>query len=417
MNTRPPRPERAELLSADAVAHRLNIKRETVYAYVSRGLLHRVSSSNGLSLFDPLEVEAISGRSRKAARPPAPGPGFCSGLTVISGGQPFYRGHAVCDLARKRSFEQVAHWLWTGEDAPLEAVGFGPADDDEPLGRIYRDLPASALPVEKMRALVALAAAGDPMRHDLMPQSVMAASRRLLTRLVSAMPRLGDRAQDRPVEGDERFAALLWSRLSPLPPAPEIIRVLDATLVLIADHDLGSPSTLAVRVAASARVDIYCALNVGLHSGGGAVQDASSLAVETYLDALRRGASVGEIVGEQLRSGRDMPGFGHRAYPDGDPRAALILTLLRESGFAAERMDRLDELLAIQKSRGFTHPNIGFAIAALSHLGLMVRGAGEAVFNLARCAGWTAHALEEYKTPRDLPRLKSVYVGLPPITR
>jgi citrate synthase len=88
--------------------------------------------------------------------------------------------------------------------------------------------------------------------------------------------------------------------------------------------------------------------------------------------------------------------------------------MLRGSGHGPDRMQRLDELLAIQRNRGLPHPNIGFAIAALAYMGLMVRGAGEVIFNLARCAGWAAHALEEYDNPRDLPRLQSVYVGLPP---
>jgi len=399
---------RADLLTADAVARRLNVKRATVYAYVSRGFLRRVDAEDGQSLFDPLEVEQISGRSRKAARPPVPSPTFCSALTVIAGGEPHYRGHAVCDLARRIGFEEAAHLLWHGALVPADRCRFESSVPDELLCRVYAAMPASALPLEKLRALVDIAAANDPLRHDLKRSSVTTTVQRLLYHLIGAMPRLGPA-----VEGEQTIAAALWPRLTAQSPTPALLKTLDATMVLLADHDLGSPSTVAVRVAAAVQADIYSVLSVGLHSGGGAVQDASSLRVEAYLDGLRRGASVGELLGEQLRHGRDMPGFGHRAYPQGDPRAALILDMLRDAGYAPERMARLDELLAIQVNRGLPNPNIGFALASLAYLALMVRGAGEVVFNLARCAGWAAHALEEYENPRDMPRLQSVYVGPP----
>jgi len=40
----------------------------------------------------------------------------------------------------------------------------------------------------------------------------------------------------------------------------------------------------------------------------------------------------------------------------------------------------------------------------------MVRGAGEAIFAVARTAGWVAHALEAYAGDRPL-RLRAVYTG------
>ena len=37
-------------------------------------------------------------------------------------------------------------------------------------------------------------------------------------------------------------------------------------------------------------------------------------------------------------------------------------------------------------------------------------GAGEAIFGVARTAGWLAHAMEEYAHPTGL-RLRAVYIG------
>jgi citrate synthase len=43
----------------------------------------------------------------------------------------------------------------------------------------------------------------------------------------------------------------------------------------------------------------------------------------------------------------------------------------------------------------------------------MTRGAGEAIFAVARVAGWIAHALEEYDRATPI-RLRAVYTGPPP---
>jgi citrate synthase len=66
-------------------------------------------------------------------------------------------------------------------------------------------------------------------------------------------------------------------------------------------------------------------------------------------------------------------------------------------------------------TRGGPYPNIDFALATLTRVARMAPGSGEAIFALARCAGWIAHALEEY--PYRLRfRPRAAYVGTPPFT-
>lgn len=398
-NTRP-----TLLLTASEAAARLGVKKDTVYAYVSRGLLRRreVTGTNE-SLYDPAEVEALAARARKAA-PQAVAPVFRSALTTIANGEPYFRGLPACRLAVEGRFEDVVRLLWQGHfEAGAETL-FPPRRAEPALAAIGAQIGKDALPLERMRCLVPFVAAEDPLRHDHGHEQVMGKAAHLMVRLLCAMEELSA-----PV--DESIAALVWSRLSPKAATPGLLRALDATLVLAADHDLGAPSTAAVRLAAAVRADIYAVVTVGLNSGGGVVQSASTLSIENDLSELNVQDNVGRFVGDQLRHGREMRGFGHRAYPDGDPRARLILDLLRQCGEAADDVARLDEIVDIQLRRGREPPNIGFAIAAVVHCAGMRRGAGELIFNYARMAGWVAHAMEEYDAPTSLPRLKSIYVG------
>src|ERR1700722_16029487 len=95
--TNPSMGPRAELLTTAEVARRLGVKRETVYAYVSRGLLARdPASGHRRSLFDPAAVEALADRARHANRSDALEVTVRTELTALDpAGRLFYRGHDV----------------------------------------------------------------------------------------------------------------------------------------------------------------------------------------------------------------------------------------------------------------------------------------------------------------------------------
>ena len=111
-------------LSTSEAAHRLGVKPETLYAYVSRGLLSRERTSSG-STFDQHEVAQMASRARHATVDGAPpgGPVFVTEVAKIQRGRLYYRGLDAVTLSRSRSFEEVAGWIWTGR---------WPADGDRP---------------------------------------------------------------------------------------------------------------------------------------------------------------------------------------------------------------------------------------------------------------------------------------------
>jgi citrate synthase len=116
------------------------------------------------------------------------------------------------------------------------------------------------------------------------------------------------------------------------------------------------------------------------------------------------------VVGELLRRGERIPGFGHFVYSSGDPRAVLLLDLVRRAVPGSPELAVAEAVLAEARRRALPAPNIDFALATLARAAHMIHGAGEAVFAIARTAGWTAHALEEYARNKPI-RPRGRYTG------
>lgn len=367
------------MLSTDEVARRLGVKPATVYAYVSRGLLHSERNADGKgSLFAESQVEAFASRRGRPVRDGA-GPVIRTGLTLIRDGRLFYRGHDALQLARESSYESVVTLLWTGE---LRHVPLAPSPGLRDLAEaVTAPLPASARLTDRLRVICAAAAAADPLRFDTAPAAVVATGRTVLATMVAALP------VRQPDAGGPAFADVLWRRLTVTPATPAAVRALNAALVLLADHDLAA-STLAARVAASTRAHPYAVVGAGLAALDGPLHGAASgLAYGLLAEAVGSGDPVG-AVSDRLRAGGPVPGFGHSLYPEGDPRAAELLALLPDAPGKAE-------VRAVIEAAG-QPPNVDFALAAFALLTGMAADAGEAIFAIGRTAGWIAHALEEY---------------------
>ncbi|MBO0731996.1 MAG: hypothetical protein J2P57_22240 [Acidimicrobiaceae bacterium] len=401
-------------LTTRATAERLGVKPQTVYAYVSRGLLTTQRSAQG-STFDALEVERLARTSRKATaggRAAAAGRdlAFVTELTQIDNGRLRYRGLDAVELSRTRPFEAVAWWLWTASwpdpDLMAPKAWSTPAALRPVVEGARALLGPSALPIDRFGVGVAAAGAADPLRHDLSPRAVTIAGRGLIGVLLDSLPA---RQRERSYRTTGKtVAARLWRRLSALPPTPERVALLDAALVLVADHEL-APSTLAARVAATFRANPYAVVSTGLGPASGVYHSGSTSEVERLLDDAARGG-VEEAMGTRLQAAQAVHGFGMRLYPDGDPRGAALLGRLHELGGTPERRTVIDRVLAVGRERGFPPPNVDMGLAAVSFLGEMVPGAGQAIATLGRTAGWLAHAMEEYASGSTF-RVRATYVG------
>jgi citrate synthase len=394
------------LLSTAEVARRLGVKPQTVYAYVSRGLLRPDgASSHRNSLFSREEVERLAARARRPRRSAALEVVIETELTSLDpDGGLHYRGRDAIELARFRSFEDVAGLLWDGD--PLVPWRLSAADR-EVIAGLRALLPRGIGPVELIPVAVSTLGATDPERSDRRPEAVRRAAGRMLAGSLELVAGGEGGGADAPA------AERLWSALrgDGRRPRPVQVAALNAALVLLADHELAA-STLAARVAASAWADPYRVVLAGLGPLGGSLHGGAALAVEALL--VEAGASDGAFAAVERRSvAGPVPGFGHRVYRGADPRAQHLLQRLRAVVDDERALAVVEATLDAAQSLDLPAPNVDFSLAALGQVMKLRAGSASTIFTLARIVGLVAHALEEY--PHRLRfRPRASYVGPAP---
>ena len=369
-----------EGLSAKEVADRLGVETATVYAYVSRGALERLPGTEGRrSRYDPDQVEELARRTRpRSTRRRTGAVDVVIGTTVseIGDGWVRYRDRDLGELAATAGFEEVCGLLWTGELAappPPTATG---AD----VERAVEALPAGAT----IDARLATAAVVVGCRTEPTPMELVHA-------LVTALSPIGDDPGPAAT-----VAERLWPRVSPLPANAARVRALEVALVLLAEHELAT-STLAVRVAASTGAAPASCVLAGLGAVAGPLHGKAAIAVHRQL-----------LEGAEPTERGPLQGFGHSVHRSGDPRYAPLLAVA--TGIAAPRV-RQQTAQVGRRTRTDPPPNVDAALGALAFAAEMEVGVTEAVFSIARTAGWLAHAHEEADEPPLRFRGRTRYRG------
>ena len=392
-------------LTARQAADALGVTRATLYAYTSRGLLRSepVPGATRERRYHRDDVERI--KSRKAARrdpskAAAQGlrwgePVLESGITLIHGGTFYYRGHDAVRLAGHATVEDVAAILWNADDRERERLFAQPSPID---GRRLTLLARQARDVRtRLQAALPLTGAEDLPSFDLRPAAVRATGARII-RLFTEIVVGG--------EVDEPMHSALQRAWAPRRPA--VADVIRSALVLCADHELNA-SAFTARCAASAGASPYDVISAGFatlkgYRHGGAGERALDLVRHAETPRAARAA-----LAERLRRGERIPGFGHPLYPDGDPRATVLIRLADSSGNqSAWRPFR--HLAKAGAELLNDAPNLDFGLAAITRAYRLPDDAPFLLFALARTIGWIAHAMEEYASGH-LIRPRARYTG------
>ncbi len=395
-------------MSAKEASAALDISPQTLYAYVSRGMI-RSEATDGSRARRYRSEDIAALLARKAGRRDPQqvasqalhfgAPVLDSQITLIRDGCLYYRGLDVMTLARQQTLEQVAALIWLGD---LQAHLPSPGPMRLPAGwRAVRR--SAARPVQAFQVLVPLAGMTDPGGFELDPASVTRSGQRILSLLSGIATRAGRLPRDRTA----RVLQAAWS-----PAHPAAVKLFDAALICCADHEL-NVSAFTARCVASAGASPYAAVTAGLAALQGPKHGGHCDRVEALFEEAASPERAHRTLADRLRRGDLVPGFGHPLYPDGDPRGALLLSLVRSQMPDSPSLALADALVAAAAKLLGKAPTIDLGLVTLARSLDCPEGAALGLFAMGRTVGWIGQALEQYQTDRMI-RPRALYVGPQP---
>lgn len=397
---------RRDYASAAEAMKILNVRQQTLYAYVSRGWIRSVAQQGKkgkLYLREDLtrlgmRSLARSGHGAVAASAMNWGePIFPTSITEITEQGPRYRGHLAADLVRSgASFEAVAELLWTGEPGAHTRpwpVRRPSAELVELMGTLtslqVRDNVLESFALVVLR----LGMRRGPVAERLSQGKTLPAAREIMQTVVACCGFVGTAQVYRPMQRGESVVTGLLHALA-MPLTHENSDAMRAMLILMADHEL-PPGTLSARVVASAGGTLHSCLASALCATSGVDVGRMYERVEGFLGQAPTRSVLVQRAHRLHAQGQSVPGFDHPLYPKGDPRAAQLL------GMVAARHNPSRELRAIfrfidemRTSAGLL-PRQELALVVMARAMGLPRQATAALFVLGRLAGWVAHVQEQ----------------------
>jgi len=393
----------------------LQVKPQTLYSYVSRGLIRRrVKPGHRTSYYNREDIHRLKSRSlARSGHGPAAASAMYWGepiletaITEITPAGPRYRDYLAVDLARSgRSFESVAEYLWT---ANLQSPGlawthgltlgaliaeFGKFDPSD-----FRHVLTHSI------VLLAKTWSADPHVRGLpCPPDI------ILGVMAGAFGVLGPKRQYTSLEIGESIAHGL-ARVLGIRATQKNVRAIDAALVLMADHELTTP-TFVARIAASAGCDlpscILAALQVHFGSEFGLCCDR----LETLLDS-NSAPTTSDLATRASASQRSTPGFDNRLYFQNDPRAGLMLEFALELTANRGQASKALQVIRTHFPTIQTRINLCEALVVLCRALELPHQAAGGLIALSRSAGCVAHVLEQ-RTQSSIIRPRGKFVRSP----
>jgi citrate synthase len=376
------------LISAREAADRLGIKTETLYAYVSRGLLRSVTVPGSRERRYPVQdIERFrSGRGEGAAEALMPVIG--SSICLIEHGRLYYRDQDAIQLAETATLEEIADLLWQVDDTAAPVLW-----PDKP--RVEATLPL----IERCQLRLAMLAADDLSALDLSRVGVVRTGRAILSALVGVV---GD--GEISSEPAHRQLGASWQLDKT---GADLLR---RCLVLLADHELNA-STFVARCVASTAATPYAVVSAALAALSGRRHGGASVRAEALLHEIGERGDAMAVMAARLARDESLPGLGQPLYPDGDPRARALLG----AAIAALPSARswIENACTAGLRLSHQHPNVDFALAAVTTALGLPMGAALGLFVVGRSVGWIAHAIEQYESG-VLIRPRARYTGTRP---
>jgi citrate synthase len=207
--------------------------------------------------------------------------------------------------------------------------------------------------------------------------------------------------------GHVSFTDHTWLLVTGRMPNDAQRRVLDATLVAIAEHGL-VPSVQASRMTLAAAPEaLQGAVAAGILGCGSVILGATQNAGQLLHEVVTRAAAgsldsaAKDVVEEYRRAQRAIPGYGHPLHKTADPRVVRLFEVSAAIGCRGryiEAAHAIERVLPAATGKQLAM-NVSVAIPAVLLDAEFPLAALKGVPILARTAGLIAHLLEEQSRP------------------
>lgn len=344
-----------------------------------------------------------------------------------------YRGYRIVDLARKSTFEETTLLLLDGRLPTHDELAVFDADLRRNrvvkynVREIMKCLPATGHPMEMLQTAVAslgMFYAGDEcltgsdVCEDL--NYVHNMSVKIIARmatLVAMWEHVRNGYDPVPPRKDLAYAENLLYMFSGEEPNPLLAKIMDASLILHAEHTINA-STFAALVAGSTLASPYLVIAAAIGTLAGPLHGGANQRVVEMLEEIGRPENAKAWLKDKLAKKAKIWGMGHREYKVKDPRATILQEMMHElmeqcggnMGSLFETALALEEACEEELAPKGVYPNVDY------YSGILYKEMGippdqfTSIFAVARSAGWLAHWREQLGDNRIF-RPTQMYAG------
>jgi citrate synthase len=410
-----------DYLSAQDAMRILDVRAQTLYAYVSRGWVRSMTQAGRKDrLYVRADVEKMKARSMARSGHGAVAasamhwgePIIPTSITEITAEGPRYRGRLASQLARSgASFEAVAELLWTGAWTD-GTVRWPRLAQTENLRRFAASIapPRTNDQLMELFALftMQLGIASGTGANQLVQGDTPEAARQIIQTMTGCFGYISSHRSFHAMRKGQSIVEGLLDALA-LEASAENRAALDAALTVLADHEL-SPSAFVARIAASSGATMHSCIASAICTNSGVHIGRLHGQVEDFLAGAASRATLLRRAQQLQERGLAVPGFGHPLYPMGDPRARLLLEITKRRASCSKRVEAIYSFIAEAQDRLGLYPRHELALVVLGMAMDLPKDSAGALFTLARTVGWVAHVREQ-RLSGLLLRPRAKFVG------
>jgi citrate synthase len=346
-------------------------------------------------------------------------------ISLVNGkdGILLYRGYDIGDIARSRSFEEVAHLLWFGEfptPEQLENLTEKMSSQRElshAAATTVQAMDAKTNPIDVLRTVISAQAATDRLVEPDMEDAIATAA--AIPTILATFYRRHEGQDPIAPRSDLSHAGNYLYMLTGEEPDESRVAALNAYLVMLADHGMNA-STFTSRVIASTGSDLASSLVGAIGALKGPLHGGAPQYVMEQIAEVRGRDDIEAWALDMLERRERFMGFGHPIYRTYDPRARILREMAEELNpdFFATASKVEEVVIRILTERYPERPmatNVEFYSAGVLEFIGLPTDLFTPTFATSRAVGWSAHVLEQVEQQKTgaskIIRPQSEYIG------